>query len=196
MFPGTDPPVVSDDSDAVDGDHPLLDPDALAGVVDLFGALTRAELAEAVGELAFKRGTRIDPETVERAVDDAITAYALVVVDGDNGGDGGETDRSDRLVVGPTAFPRLPDGAADLPHILETADGFGDGHGGALDGRETDRDAIATAVESRLRGEAARAAAAGDDDRLETLLDVCFDVDVWAGTDTSDVRADIERALD
>ncbi|MEF8779317.1 MAG: hypothetical protein V5A46_01390 [Haloferacaceae archaeon] len=151
-------------------------------MVDLFGSLTREELADAVAELAFKRGTTVEDGTVQRAIDDAVASYALAAIEVDGESDGQPT----RLAVGPTAFPTLPDGAADLPHILEFD----------ADDRALDRDAVAAAVEERLRREAARAAAEGDDDRLETLLDVCFDVDVWAGTDTDGVRRDIERALE
>ncbi|MDR5673356.1 Uncharacterized protein AArcCO_0370 [Halalkaliarchaeum sp. AArc-CO] len=178
---------MSNDSAPTDADRAFLEPDALAGVVDMFTVLGREELADAAAELAFKRGESIDRDAVERAIDDAISEFALVSVEREqtNGADQDPHRRLSRLAVGPTAFPRLPDGAADLPHILE------------IDGnRAIDREAVATAVEERLRRDAARAAADGDDDRLETLLDVCFDVDVWAGVDTDDVRADIERALE
>nr|WP_119821818.1 hypothetical protein [Halalkaliarchaeum desulfuricum] len=153
----------------------------------MFTALTREELADAAAELAFKRGESIERDAVDRAIDDAVSEFALVSVEYEPTSDTEqETQYSQsHLAVGPTAFPRLPDGAADLPHILDVERE-----------RSIDREVVATAVEKRLRREAARAAADGDDDRLETLLDVCFDVDVWAGVDTDDVRADIERALE
>lgn len=178
---------MSDDSAPTDADRAFLEPDALAGVVDMFTALTREELSDAAAELAFKQGESIEGGAVDRAIDDAISEFALVSVEREqaNGDEQDSHRHPARLAVGPTAFPRLPDGAADLPHILDIA---GD--------RSIDRETVATAVEERLRREAARAAADGDDDRLETLLDVCFDVDVWAGIDTDDVRADIERALE
>lgn len=173
---------MTDDS-AQDGvERPFLEADALAGIVDLFGATTREELREATAELAFKRAEQIDEGTVNRAIDAALAEYALVVVEGTSDRHG---DAQELLTVGPTAFPTLPDGAADLPHILD------------IDGdRRIDRDALARNVEDRLRREAARAAADGNQQRLETLLDVCFDVDIWADVDTDDVRADIERALE
>jgi len=153
-----------------------LDPDRLAGVVDLFGALTPAELERALAELAFKRGETVDPDAVAAAIDDAVSSYALVRYD-----DGDDT----RLVSGPTAFPTLPANAEDLPHILEVPD------------REVDREAAGTAVAERLRAEAASAVADGDDAAIERLLDTTYDVAVWADVvAVDDVRERLDGALD
>jgi hypothetical protein len=152
---------------AVDGDE-------LAGVVDLFGALTRAELEDALGELAFKRGETVDEAAIDDAVDDAVADYYLVAVD---------RDGTTLLAPGPVAFPTLPEGAEDLPHILDVPD------------RDVDRSTLAEAAERRLRADAARAADADDDDRIEHLLDVSYDLETWGSTDASDVRSRLDDAL-
>ena len=149
--------------------------DELAGVVDLFGALTRAELESALGELAFKRGEDVDREAARAAVDEAVENYYLVAVDGD-----GET----LLAPGPAAFPSLPEGAEDLPHILDVPE------------RAPDRSSLVDAAERRLRGDAARAVDEGDEDRIERLLDVSYDLETWGSTDVSDVRSRLDDALE
>ncbi|MFB6122736.1 MAG: hypothetical protein ABEJ78_04695 [Haloferacaceae archaeon] len=149
--------------------------DELAGVVDLFGALTRTELERALAELAFKAGEDVDEAALDDAVASAVESYYLVAFDRD-----GET----MLAPGPVAFPTLPADAEDLPHILD------------VEPRDVDRDAIATDVEERLRGDAARAVADGDDDRIERLLDVTYDLETWGPVDVSEVRARLDDALD
>ena len=56
------------------------DPDELAGVVDLFGALTPSELESALEELAFKRGESVDSDAV--AVDDVRERLDAALEDG------------------------------------------------------------------------------------------------------------------
>ncbi|GAB3410845.1 hypothetical protein GCM10027435_01840 [Haloparvum alkalitolerans] len=169
--------------------------DEIAGVVDLFGALTRAELRAALSELAFKRGADVDDAAVDAAVDAAIREYALVPVDdGESADDGPPADAGgvpavtddDRLAVGPAAFPTLPERAEDLPHILDVEE------------RDPDREALGRAVASRLRAEADAlldASGSRGGDRAETLLDVCYDLDVWAPVETDDVRDRLTEAL-
>jgi hypothetical protein len=53
------------------------DPDELAGVVDLFGALTPRELERALEELALKRGGTVDVDDLAAAIDDAVASYVL-----------------------------------------------------------------------------------------------------------------------
>ena len=149
--------------------------DELAGVVDLFGAVTRAELEDALAELAFKRGETVDDEAIEAAVDDAIAGYYLVPVDHDG---------TTLLAPGPAAFPALPEGAEDLPHILDVPD------------RGVDREALADAVLDRLRREAVTAIDEGDAERLETLADVTYDVEAWAPVDVGPVRTRILAEVD
>jgi hypothetical protein len=149
--------------------------DELAGVADLFGAVTRAELEDALAELAFKRGEAVDDAAIEAAVDDAVAGYYLVSV---------ERDGTTLLAPGPAAFPALPDGAEDLPHILDVPE------------REPERAELAEAAERRLRADAARAVDAGDADRIERLLDVSYDLETWGSTDVSGVRSRLDDALE
>lgn len=181
--------------------------DELAGVTDLFGALTPAELRQAIEELAFKRGE----DAPELPIEAAVSEYRLVGIEpgreqgdeprrggtrseetsGDAGnegtGSGGtsaeEEQRSERLLVpGPTAFPALPPGAEDLPHILE------------VEPRTIDRDALSERVEERFRREAARAVVAGDEGRIEALLDTSYDLEAWGAVDLADARARLDAA--
>ena len=202
--------------------------DDLAGVVDLFGVLTREELEEALSELAYRRGE----EVPEGTVDDAIDGFALVAVEGSvgaghvehdrgagegdaNGGseaangereaddvdtsedenvDASEDEDHDSvdvdaptetvLATGPTAFPSLPEGAEDLPHIMDVTE------------RTVDRGRVSRAAEARLRREAAHAVAAGDDERVRELLDVSYDLEAWGGVDLGGVRTRLDAARD
>ncbi|MDQ2073116.1 DUF7109 family protein [Haloarcula sp. NS06] len=148
-----------------------LQPDELAGVVDLFGSLTSAELIDACGELAFKQGVDADPDAIATAIDDAIDSYHLVAVD-DHAVDTDET----LLVVGPVAFPTLPDGAADLPHIMD------------VPARNLAHDAVVEAVKARFREDAVMAVKNGDEDRVETLLDVSYDIEAWENVEMDGLR--------
>ncbi|WP_424000052.1 DUF7109 family protein [Haloarcula salina] len=148
-----------------------LTPDELAGVVDLFGSLTRAELRSARDELAFKRGVEADPDDFEATVDDAIASYHLVAVP-DHHADADEP----LLVVGPVAFPALPEGAADLPHIMDVPP------------RDLSREAVVEAVKSRFRDDAVVAVKVGNDDRIRTLLDVSYDIEAWEDVDMDGLR--------
>lgn len=157
-------------------DSTAFDPDDLAGVIDLFGALTPAELESALEELAFKRGESVDTDAVETAVDDAVASFAVVRYRGD-----GRT----LLAPGPAAFPTLPPNAEDLPHILDVPD------------RAVDREAAGAAVAERLRSATANAVDTGDDDEIRRLLDVTYDVEVWSDAVAVDgVRGRLDDALD
>ncbi|MFB6304935.1 MAG: hypothetical protein ABEH47_07200 [Haloferacaceae archaeon] len=152
----------------------MFDGDELAGVVGQFGALTREELGRALEELAFKRGETVaDPDA---AVEDALTDLHLVAF---------ERDGTELLAPGPAAFPALPDGAEDLPHILDVEE------------RSVDRAALVDPAERRLRSAAANAAAAGDRERIERLLDATYDLETWASdADVASVRERLDAALD
>jgi hypothetical protein len=149
----------------------MFTPDELAGIVDLFGALTREELGSACSELAYRRGE--DPP--EDAVEAALSEFALVRFDAD-----GEDD--ELLAPGPAAFPTLPEGAEDLPHILD------------VETRSVDRATVARAAEERLRTEAAQAVTAGDTERADELLDISYDIEAWGGVDLSGVRDRLDDA--
>jgi len=152
--------------------------DELAGVVDLFGGLTRAELDRAVEELAFKRGA--DAEGVGAAVDDALEAYHLVAVDRPD--DEVAAGEDALLVAGPAAFPTLPEGAEDLPHIMDVPE------------RTVDRERAAAAARDRFRADAAAAVDAGDADRVAELVDVSYDLEAWGPVDAAALRDRLDDA--
>jgi hypothetical protein len=152
----------------------------LAGVVDLFGALTRTELGEALAELAFKRGEDHDPDAFEGEISAAEHAYHLLAV----APDAAEAAVEDLLlVVGPAAFPELPDGATDLPHILD------------VENRDIDRETAARAAEQRFREDASAAVDSDETDRIEVLLDVSYELEAWGDLDLSDSRERLDMAL-
>lgn len=150
----------------------MFTPDELAGIVDIFGALTPGETERALSELAYRRGEEDPPEN---AIDDAIGAFALVAFDEDG----------ERLLVpGPAAFPELPEGSEDLPHILD------------VDDRSIDRDAIESATAERLRSETDRVVAADNRARATDLIEVSYDIEAWGGPDLSAVRDRLEGVAD
>jgi len=155
--------------------------DELAGVVDLFGALTHTELADALDELAFKQGQAVDEGALETAIDDAIEAYALVEYEPAN--EPVDDDSETLVTVGPTAFPTLPANAEDLPHILD------------FERRSVDRERLAAQVSQRLTAEATAAVDAAETDRAAELLDVAYDIETWAPVDTDAVRSRLTAAL-
>jgi hypothetical protein len=158
--------------------------DELAGIVDLFGALARAELQDAAAELAFKRDGEFEPEAFAADVEAAIRSYHLVEAP-PAAVTGPAPDASDDprwLVPGPIAFPDLPDDAADLPHILDAED------------RTVDRPAVARAAEERFRADAASAVDAGDPARLAELRDVSYELETWGGLDLSALRSGLDAA--
>ncbi|MFC5366845.1 DUF7109 family protein [Salinirubrum litoreum] len=164
----------------------------LAGIVDLFGALTPTELERALSELAFKQGEETNAAALSGAVETAIEEYYLVEYDptdaDGNGADdlsaGDLGDDDHLLVVGPVAFPTLPENAEDLPHILDVPE------------RSVDREVVGRQVASRLLTDAARAVNDDDADRIDHLLDVSYDLEVWAPVEVDDVQARLHDALE
>ncbi|MFB6308096.1 MAG: hypothetical protein ABEH35_02090 [Haloarculaceae archaeon] len=142
-------------------------PDELAGIVDLFGGLSRDQLGRGLSELAFKRGERVDDDAFDEEIDAAVATYRLVAV---------ETDDGRLLVPGPAAFPELPEGAEDLPHILDA----GETH--------LDRERVASAAVERFRSDVDAAIEAGDQDRIEQLLDVSYELSAWGAVDVAAER--------
>lgn len=160
-----------------------LTPDDLAGVVDVFGALTRDELGEALAELAFKRGEDYEPEGFDDEIAAAERDYYLLAVDGAAVIAGDVPDAAaEVLVPGPVAFPSLPEGATDLPHIQD------------IDEREVDREAVGRAAEERFRADAAAAVEADDPERVADLLDVSYELEAWAPVDLAAARDRLDAA--
>lgn len=152
--------------------------DELAGVVDLFGALTGEELGQALVELAFKRSEDCEPAAFEDDIAAAVDTYHLVSFDFSE-----RFDASTLYVPGPVAFPELPENATDLPHILD------------IEQRSLDREKLGEAAEKQFRADTAQAVAAGDEERIEQLLDVSYELDVWAPVDLSTARERLDNAL-
>lgn len=149
----------------------MFDPDELAGIVDTFGALDRSELLRGCSETAFRRGEEFDEAAASAAIDDAIESYALVEHEG-------------RLVAGPAAFPTLPDGAADLPHILDA------------ERRAVDRAAVAESVAERFEADVEEAVTADDRERCAALLDRSYEIESWGPVELGDERERLDDALD
>lgn len=161
-------------------------PDELAGVVDGFGGLTRAELRTALDDLAARAGHETDPDALESAIDDALDSYHLLELAPDEAvaeprGPGVDDPI---LLPGPAALPALPEGGEDLPHLLE------------VEPRTIDRDAAARSVESELRADAAAAIGDGDADRAALLLDACYEVEAWGAVDLGDAKAGLAELLE
>ncbi|PSQ46685.1 hypothetical protein BRD19_11635 [Halobacteriales archaeon SW_7_65_23] len=146
--------------------------DELAGVVELFGGLTREELRNGLAELAFKRGEEYDPDVFADDIQAGIEGYYLIALES------GDVEGTDEpvLVAGPAAFPELPEDARDLVHILD------------VDERAIDRETAGRRAAERFRADAAQALDDGDDDRITTLIDVSYELEAWGDVDLADVR--------
>ncbi|WP_439025551.1 DUF7109 family protein [Haloarchaeobius sp. DT45] len=150
--------------------------DELAGVVDLFGGLTRDELYEALSELAFREGEELDGATAGETLDSAIKSYHLVEYDR---GEGEEP----LLVVGPRAFPEQPPHSEDLPHIMD------------VEPRDVDRETLGEAVRATLDDEATAALAGANTERMRELVDVSYDLEAWAPVDCAGIRGRLDARL-
>jgi hypothetical protein len=146
--------------------------DELAGVVDLFGGLTREELETALAELAYRGGEEYDTDTHGQAIDGAIESYHLIVVSEH----GLDSVANPVLVAGPTAFPELPPDARDLLHILD------------IESREIERSAAASGAVAAFRRDVTAAIDEHDTDRIATLLDLSYELEAWGPIDLSDER--------
>ncbi|QKY20216.1 hypothetical protein B4589_007435 [Halolamina sp. CBA1230] len=155
--------------------------DELAGIVDLFDALTREELSQALVELAYRRGDDVREGAVADAVDEAVAEYYLLELPAD--AVDGEIDDA-ALVVGPVAFPTLPDEGEDLPHILDVPE------------RSVDRATAAEHAAERLRREAATAVDGGDEARVALLADVTYDVEAWGAVELRETRKRLHELVD
>lgn len=167
--------------------------DELAGVVDLFGGLTRTELERALAEAAFRAdGQSVDEEALEASIDRALALFALVAYDQSTpqteptGGDASGNGDADEalLVAGPTAFPSVPDHAEDVPHILD------------IEPRRLDREALGETVRIEFIDAVDDAVAAADTERIHTLLDVSYDIEAWAPVELDDERERLDAALE
>ncbi|OVE84551.1 DUF7109 family protein [Natronolimnobius baerhuensis] len=152
--------------------------DELAGVVDLFGGLTRAELERALSEAAYRAdGQSVDGDALEVALEEARSSFALLEYD--------RADGDPLLVAGPTAFPTVPAHAEDVPHILD------------VERRRLDRDALGEQARVEFQDAVDDAVAASEDTtRLHDLLDISYDIEAWAPVDLADERDRLEAAIE
>lgn len=145
-----------------------LTPDTLAGIVELFGALTDAELCDACAEVDFRHEgeTRPDEEYLQE-IETALESNHLARID--------ESDTL--LIAGPAAFPRVPSGGDDLPHILP------------IEPRTVDRSSAAERIIAELQHELEENP---EPARQESIIDLCYDIESWAGIDTSHIREQLD----
>lgn len=163
--------------------------DELAGVVDLFGGLTADELGGALAELAYKRGEEYDTGAFEDEIAEAIGTYHLIRLDAETAvkidteespADGRAIDDAELLVPGPVAFPALPDGAADLPHILDISE------------RQVERETVVSTAVERFRADVTEATQAEMDEWKAGLLEVSYELEAWAAVDLAEERDRLE----
>lgn len=171
-----------DDAGATGG---AFSPDELAGVLDIFGALTESEFRRAVNEAAFRAGRDVDDDALAGRVNAAAESFHVVRVDADAAPDVvDDLDGTEAAYVpGPRAWPEEPAHAEDLPHIMD------------VERRRVDRSALARRVRQQLRASVEQAAARGDADRLHDLVDITYDVETWADVDLADTRGLADGAL-
>ena len=154
--------------------------DELAGVVDLFGGLTRSELERALSEAAFRAdGQSVNEAALEAAIEDALDSFALVRHERIDDG-----ERRSLLVAGPTAFPSVPEHAEDVPHILD------------VERRRLDREALGETAREQFADAVEAAITEDDAERLRHLIDVSYDVEAWAPIDLAGERERLEAALE
>ena len=147
--------------------------DELVGAVDLFGGLSREELIGGFEDIGARMGGDVDINALNLRIDEAIEKYYLVEV----------ADRG-LLVAGPSALPELPEGGEDLPHLILVGE------------REINREELEKGVAERLGKEVEIAIFEKDRNQIESLLDVCYDLEMWAGVDVDGIRKKLERIID
>lgn len=152
----------------------------IAGIVDIFGGLTRGELGEALAELAFKQGEEYDPSEFADEIDAVIDSYQLVSLDPQSI----DTPVDDSLLVpGPAAFPTIPEQSQDLRHILD------------IEERQIDRDTAGEAAADRLHEAAVIALRTEDDEEIDRLIDLSYEIETWAPVELDETRRLMEDGL-
>lgn len=148
-----------------------LTPDELAGMIGLFGALDREESLDACREIVFRdTGETITKEQVEKWIESALDSYHLVET---------TADGEDILIPGPTSFPTVPEGAEDLPHILN------------IQVRQVERNQVAREILEEIEQ---MAASDPTDERIQKLIGLTYDVESWADVDAAAVRSRLDEA--
>ena len=147
--------------------------DELAGAIDLFGGLSREELVRGFEDISARMGDHIDIEVLNLRIDEAIEKYYLV-----------EMVSRELLVVGPAALPELPEGGEDLPHLI------------LVGKREIDMGEVEKSVRERIGREVEIVISKKDRNQMESLLDVCYDLEMWVGMNVEDIRKKLEEKMD
>jgi predicted transcriptional regulator len=88
------------------------------------------------------------------------------------------------LVVGPAALPELPEGGEDLPHLI------------LVEKREIDMGEVEKSVRERIGREVEIVISKKDRNQMESLLDVCYDLEMWVGMGIEDIRKKLEEKID
>ncbi|HIJ12474.1 MAG TPA: hypothetical protein HA275_01930 [Halobacteriales archaeon] len=147
--------------------------DELVGAVDLFGGLSREELIGGFQDIGARMGDGVDIKGLNFRIDEAIEKYYLV-----------ELVDQGLLVAGPSALPELPEGGEDLPHLILVGE------------REINREEVEKSVVERIGKEVEIAIFEKDRNQIESLLNVCYDLEIWAGVDVDGIRKKLERIID
>lgn len=141
--------------------------DELAGIVGMFGTLTRDELKQACVEITYKQAGEAPPDDeIDATIDAALEAYELVVH---------PTEPPEHLLPGPAAFPTLPAFADDLPVMLDVEE------------RSADRTEAARAIVAQLGTELDGDI---DADRRAFIEQLSYDIEAWADVDAEELRGE------
>jgi hypothetical protein len=157
-----------------------IEADELAGAVDLFGALTRPELRQAISELCYRQGVDIAVDDLDAVIDDALSAFVLLAAPGVTA----EPLDDVPIVAGPAAFPAHPEHAEDLPHILD------------IDPRNTERAVARDAAITQLQAAVDVVVEDGQPSEAARLLELCYDLESWGAVSLDTTRQRLQQLLD
>jgi hypothetical protein len=157
-----------------------IEPDELAGIVELFGALTRNELRRAASELCYRRGVDVDDEPLDASIDRALSEFVLLAAPGVTD----EPLEAVPIVAGPAAFPAHPEHAEDLPHILD------------VEPRAVDRATARDVAVNQFQGAIEIALESKSGANLDGLLELCFDLETWGAVSLDVERDRLQRQLE
>lgn len=147
--------------------------DDIAGIAEMFGVISRKQLEQALIELSYRQGEELSETAAENAVQEALSSFALVAI----------SHQPQELTAGPAAYPTLPVGANDLPHMLEQ------------DRQKPDPAVVREAANQRYREAVDEAIEASDTETLQDLLQLSYDIEAWAEITVDDVRSRIQDEL-
>ena len=139
--------------------------DEIAGIVDIFGGLTNGELNTAMEEIAFRRDdSPVSQSWLDQKIEQATEEGILVRQ---------ESHDPPLLCVGPVAFPVEPDGAEDLPYILDIPE------------RTVDRESLANELLQNMEADISDTMSSN---QRTAYIELSYDIETWSGVDTSQLR--------